>query len=215
MEENITPIRPKWKGTMTDRERFNNQMHYKSIDRCFNMEFGYWEDNFVKWPIFYENNIKSNHDADTFFNFDKLVGISGMNWMHPGFGNKVMEETDEFKIILNNDGLLSEVPKDGHDTIPRYLKSSVETPEDWKRCKEEHFRRDDPARKLDIETLKLLHPDDRDYPLGIKCGSMIGKIRDLLTFEGLAYACFDYPDMVEDMACLRYESGAWLCNSGL
>jgi len=28
---------------------------------------------------------------------------------------------------------------------------------------------------------------------------MIGKIRDMLTFEGLAYACYDYPDMVEDM----------------
>jgi uroporphyrinogen decarboxylase len=28
---------------------------------------------------------------------------------------------------------------------------------------------------------------------------MIGKIRDLLTFEGLAYATYDYPDMVEDM----------------
>jgi len=28
---------------------------------------------------------------------------------------------------------------------------------------------------------------------------MIGKIRDLLTFEGLAYAIYDYPEMVEDM----------------
>ena len=28
---------------------------------------------------------------------------------------------------------------------------------------------------------------------------MIGRIRDMLTFEGLAYACYDYPEMVEDM----------------
>ena len=28
---------------------------------------------------------------------------------------------------------------------------------------------------------------------------MIGKIRDMLTMEGLAYACVDYPEMVEDM----------------
>ena len=37
---------------------------------------------------------------------------------------------------------------------------------------------------------------------------MIGKIRDLLTFEGLAYACYDYPEMVEDMVetcCLLVE----------
>ena len=44
-----------------------------------------------------------------------------------------------------------------------------------------------------------MHPPNRDYPLGVNCGSMIGKIRDMLTFEGLAYACYDYPDMVEDM----------------
>ncbi len=28
---------------------------------------------------------------------------------------------------------------------------------------------------------------------------MIGKVRDMLTFEGLAYATYDYPEMVEDM----------------
>ena len=29
----ITPCRPKWKGTMTDRQRFNNQMHYRPVVR--------------------------------------------------------------------------------------------------------------------------------------------------------------------------------------
>ena len=36
---NIKPIK-QGKGTATDRQRFNNQMHYRPIDRCFNMEFG-------------------------------------------------------------------------------------------------------------------------------------------------------------------------------
>ena len=57
--------------------------------------------------------------------------------------------------------------------------------------------------------LKREHPDDRDYPLGVWTGSMIGKIRDMLTFEGLAYAIYDYPAMVEDMvetACQLVEN---------
>lgn len=195
----IKPIRPKWKGTMTDRERFNNQMHYKPFDRCFNMEFGYWNENFQQWPIFVENGIKNNKEADIFFNFDRIETVSGNTWMSPPFPNTVVDETPTTKIIMNNDGLLAEVPKDNHDTIPHFLKSSIVTPDDWKRCKEERFRRDDPARKVDIEALKKMHPADRDYPLGVHCGSMIGKIRDMLTFEGLAYACYDYPDMVEDM----------------
>jgi uroporphyrinogen decarboxylase len=119
--------------------------------------------------------------------------------MNPPFPHKVVEETATTKILMNGDGLLAEVPKDGHDTIPHYLKASVVTPDDWKRCKEERFRLDDPARKIDVAAVKKAHPPTRDYPLGVWCGSMIGKIRDMLTFEGLAYACYDYPDMVEDM----------------
>lgn len=204
----ITPCRPKWKGTMTDRERFNNQMHYKPVDRCFNMEFGYWEENFREWPLFVAGGIKSNEEADLFFNFDRIKVISGNIWISPPFPETVVEEKENSKVIMNKEGLLAEVPKDGHDTIPHFIKASIVTPDDWKRCKEERFRRDDPSRKVDIEALKKKHPADRDYPLGVDCGSMIGKIRDLLTFEGLAYACFDYPEMVEDMVetcCLLVE----------
>lgn len=199
----IKPCRPKWKGAMTDRVRFNNQMHYKPIDRSYNMEFGYWEENFKEWPLFYENGITTNEEADIFFNFDKSGMISGNIEMNPAFPNTVVEETATTKIIMNEDGLLAEVPKDGHDTIPHYIKASIVTPDDWKRCKEERFRRDDSARKVDIDALKKEHPADRDYPLGVWCGSMIGRIRDMLTFEGLAFACYDYPDMVEDMVETR------------
>jgi hypothetical protein len=195
----ITPCRPKWKGTMTDRQRFNNQMHYKPIDRCFNMEFGYWEENFKLWPIFVENGVTGNAQADEFFSFDIIRGAGGNIWLHPGFSKEVIRETATTKVIRNNDGLLAEVPKDGHDTIPHYVSSSITTPDDWRRVKEERFRLDDPHRKVDLAALKLRYPSDRDYPLGVHCGSMIGKVRDLLTFEGLAYAMYDYPDMVEDM----------------
>lgn len=61
------------------------------------------------------------------------------------------------------------------------------------------MRVDDPDRIVDIEKIKQTHPIDRTYSLGVDCGSMIGIVRNLLTFEGLAYACYNYPDMVEDM----------------
>ncbi len=208
MSKQIKPCRPKWKGTMTDRQRFNNQMHYKPIDRCFNMEFGYWEENFHQWSIFLDNSITNNWEADQFFNFDRCDGTGGRVWMNPPFEQKVISENETTRILINGDGLLAEVPTDGHDTIPHYIKASIVTPEDWKRCKEQRFRRDDPARKLDVAKLKKDHPTTRDYPLGVGCGSMIGKIRDMLTAEGLAYACYDYPEMVEDMVetcCLLVE----------
>ena len=195
----ITPIRQPWKGTMTARERFNRQMHYQSVDRCFNMEFGYWKDNFKLWPMFYENGITNNSEADIFFSFDRISGIGGNLWMSPPFEEKVVAHEGDKDIIINGDGLMAEVMASGSATIPHYIRSSVTTPDNWKRVKEEHFDRTSPSRKLDVARLKEIFPDDRDYPLGVHCGSMIGKIRDMLTFEGLAYACYDYPDMVEDM----------------
>ncbi|MGI6385264.1 MAG: uroporphyrinogen decarboxylase family protein [bacterium] len=206
--KNIAPCRPKWKSAMTDRERFNNQMHYKPVDRCFNMEFGYWQENYTEWSIFTENGITNEAEANAFFSFDRIGVVGGNVWLNPAFPNALIEETETTRIFMNGEGLLAEVPKDEHATIPHYVKASIVTPDDWKRCKEERFCRDDPDRKVDIKALKAQHPSNRDYPLGVNCGSMIGGIRNILTFEGLAYACYDYPDMVEDMvetACVMVE----------
>ncbi len=205
----ITPCRPKWKGTMTDRERFNNQMHYKPFDRTVNMEFGYWDENFKEWSGFVENNITNNWEADQFFNFDNIGGVGGNIWLHPGFEQKVISETEDKQTIMNADGLIGEVPKDGHSTIPHFTKSSISTPDDWKKVKKEKFDVNHSDRKVNLEEIKKSHAPDRDYPLGVWCGSMIGKIRDLLTVEGLAYATYDYPKMVEDMvetACQLVEN---------
>ena len=163
----IKPIREPWKGTMTPRERFNRQMHWQSVDRCFNMEFGYWNENFKEWPLFYENGITNNREADAFFSFDRIEAIGGKTWMCPPFEEKEVGRVGNKIILINADGLTAEVLASGRDTIPQFLHSSVTTPEDWKRVKEEHFDRNHPGRKIDVESLKKRFPDDRDYPLGV------------------------------------------------
>lgn len=199
MDKEIRPVREKWNGTMTDRERFNRQMHFRPVDRSFHMEFGYWDELFDKWELFKANNIRSNEEADVLFSFDPIKYVGGQLFLYPPFEEKVIEQRAKTNIIINRDGLTAEVPRDKHDTIPHFIHSSIQTPEDWKRVKEERFQVDDPRRLPDIEKLKKLYPDNRDVPLGIDCGSMIGRIRDMLTFEGLCYAVYDYPEMLEDM----------------
>jgi uroporphyrinogen decarboxylase len=204
----IPTLRPKWRGTMTDRERFVKQMHYQPVDRCFNMEFGYWDENYRQWDIFVDNGIQTEEQANQAFSFDRMGGIGGNVWMKPPFESKQVGETETTYIIMNGDGLLAEIPKAGQSTIPHFMEATIKTPDDWQRAKEERFRRDDPARRVDIEALQQQHPADRDYPLAVGCGSMIGNIRNVLTFEGLAFATYDYPDMVEDMvetACVLVE----------
>jgi uroporphyrinogen decarboxylase len=196
---------------MTARERFNRQMHYQSIDRCFNMEFGYWQENFEQWEIFVKNGIRNNNEADVFFAFDKIGRVSGNLWLSPAFERKVVRETESSLILINKDGLLAEVPRDESSTIPHFLESSVTTPEDWKKVKAERLEVEDSSRIVNIEKLKEHHPVNREYPLAFHAGSLIGKVRDLLTLEGLAYAWEDYPGMVEDMVetcCRMIENAA-------
>lgn len=204
----ITPCRPKWKGTMTDRERFRRQMHWEPVDRSFNMEFGYWHENFTEWEMFAKNGITSNAEADIFFNFDRIAAVGGNIWMSPTFPPKVIEDRGDTVVRLDSNGIWVEMPKDGHSTIPIYLRASIVTPDDWEREKELRFQRGTDARKVNVEALRKAYPPDRDFPVGVHCGSMIGVIRNMLTFEGIAYAIYDYPDMLEDMvetACLLVE----------
>ena len=197
--DTITPSRPAWRGTMSARERFDAQMHYRPFDRCFNREFGYWQENYETWPGFVANGIKTEGQADFFFSFDPMPVIGGSIWMCPPFEQRVLTETDEVRVLINADGLTAETPRDGHSTIPHYTGSSIITPDDWRQVKEERFQLDRPERRVDVDALLRQHPAHRDYPLGVHCGSMIGKIRDMLTLEGLAYAIHDYPAMLEDM----------------
>ena len=117
----ITPCRPKWKGTMTDRERFRRQMHWEPVDRSFNMEFGYWHENFTEWEMFAKNGITSNGEADIFFNFDRIAAVGGNIWMSPTFPPKVIEDRGDTVVRLDSNGIWVEMPKDGHSTLPIYL----------------------------------------------------------------------------------------------
>ena len=202
----IKPIREAWGGKLSPRERFLRQMNFKSVDRTVNIEFGYWRENFKKWNLFTDNNIENNEEADVFFSFDPKSEIRGKTWICPPFEEKEISRDNRHKVLQNSDGLYAEIPIDYNgSTIAHYIKSQVVTPDDWKRVKEEHFQIDIPQRKVDIENLKLKYSDDRDYPLGVYFDSMIGRVRNLLTFEGICYAIMDYPDMVEDMVetCCR------------
>ncbi len=48
----IKQIRKPCDGVLTPRERFVRQMHHQPVDRTFNMEFGYWDENFFHGACF-------------------------------------------------------------------------------------------------------------------------------------------------------------------
>ena len=43
---------------------------YQPFDRTFNMEFGYWQENYEQWSIFTRNGVTNEDEANRFFSFD-------------------------------------------------------------------------------------------------------------------------------------------------
>ena len=182
----IRPIRAPWKGTMTARERFNRQMHWQSVDRCFNMEFGYWQENFTTWPLFYENGITNNAQADIFFNFDRIEVTGGKVWMCPPFEAREVGRRGNKIILINGDGLMAEVLASGRDTIPHYIKSSITTPEDWFGAQDDYKYYDGSSTKtLTYEEYKqkIKELDDGAVPVSLASMTLLefGQVRKLPT----------------------------------
>ncbi len=195
----VRPLRSAWGGEMTSRERFVNQMNHLPIDRSFNMPSWFWAENYREWGIFVDNGITCDREIVEFLGFDRYEIVYGSTWIDPPFEEEIIEESEGKRTIRNRDGMIAQVPADGHTTIPHFKESPIKNPEDWWRFKNERVNREHPGRIVDPESIRRQHPPDRDYPLRVDCGSLMGRIRDTLTLEGLVYAIHDYPDMVEDM----------------
>lgn len=186
---------------MNSRERWLACMRFQPPDHIPDYEFGYWDETF---PLWHEQGlpkyVNSNARADAFFGFETNMGIPIHGGIIPGFEIKVLEEDERHRTIIDYDGVIKQVNKDGSSTIPHYIKYPIETREDWN-----EFR-----KRLDPTDTRRFLPEDQweafkksaensDRPVVVGCGSLFGRIRDWMGFENIAMACMDDPAWVEEM----------------
>jgi len=107
-------------------------MRFQPVDHVPDQEFGYWNETF---PIWHEQGlpkyVSDNNRADIFFGFETFIEVPVKKCIIPGFEFQVLDEDDRFTTILDSDGAKKLVPRDGHSTIPRFLKFPIEPREDW------------------------------------------------------------------------------------
>ncbi len=192
-ESNFNP------GIMTPRERFNNWMHFKDVDRIPNEEFGYWNETFPRWhregmPEY----VSDNDAADIFFQFDRRDFVPVTSFHFPMFEVQTLEETEEYKIVVDDWGIKCKIFTDGDSTIPHYIDFPIKNRDDFKAFK----NRLDPLTegRFPENWNKLVENwKHRDYPLGANIGSLFGWLRNWMGFEGISYAVYDDPGLVLDM----------------
>jgi uroporphyrinogen-III decarboxylase len=186
---------------MNSRERWLACMRFEPVDHVPDFEFGYWDETF---PLWHEQGmpkyVDCNWKADHFFGLETYHYVPVNGGLIPGFQYEVIEEDDRHIIVIDWDGVKKMVPKDGASSIPRFIKFPIETREDWIDFKK-RLDVNNPSRYLDAakhaEWIKSM--EDRDKPLLIDGGSLLGWIRNWMGFENVAIACMDDPEWVEEM----------------
>ena len=184
---------------MNARERWNRVMHFQSVDYIPDEEFGYWTETLQNWHSQgLPSDINNDWEADRFFGFSPRHGVPVHVGLLPGFEWKVIEETENYRVIRDGDGVTSMVHKGGASSIPHYLDFPLKTRDDWREFKR-RLDPNTPGRYPDDWDTRKLTWKDRDYPLGIFVGSLFGKLRDWMSFEHITVTCVDDPDWIHEM----------------
>jgi uroporphyrinogen decarboxylase len=183
---------------ITLRERFLRTMHYQHVDHVPNYEFGYWTRTLEEWHAQgLPETVVDESTAYDYFGIERYhvapvnVGMrSVMPWT-------VLEEKDGKRIYRDDVGVTAEINLDGNQSIPHFLDYPIKDRETWQ-----------PYRRA-LEDMSGRYPENwdelavkygqREYPLGIGIGSLIGTARNLIGFENIALMVYEDPALLEEI----------------
>jgi uroporphyrinogen decarboxylase len=197
-------------GSMTPRERFVRTMHYQTVDRLPHTEFGYWASLKDRWmeeghlPEDLGRNkegVIHDRDVEAFFGCERRVGVGPAIHAGPLRPVEIVEERDGKVIYRDGLGVLCEEVQEGIRSIPHFLEFPIKDRRSWENFRDEFLVIDAPWRERDEEQIETWARELRHspYPVGVGFGSFIGKIRDWVGFENLAYMSHDDPALLEEM----------------
>ncbi|MCD6476475.1 MAG: hypothetical protein J7K85_09500 [Anaerolineaceae bacterium] len=195
---------------MNNRERTMAILNYQEYDRMPIVHFGYWNETLIKWA---EEGYLSmelakawgdGNEADK--EIDNLLGwdfnwsrsIGGSIQLLPPFKRKVLKERADGTLeVLTGEGVTI-LEKPGIVSIPAEIDHLLTDRKSW----EELYL---PRLQWSIDRINpyTLNPPkgwaERELPIAIWCGSLLGTIRDWFGLVNLSYIMADDPDLVDEI----------------
>lgn len=194
---------------MNNRERALNILNYKSVDRLPAVHFGYWKELLQEW-------IAQGHISEDFLDaridgsekqreLDRILGwdfnwhtiVSGNIGLKPPFEFKVIEKLpDGFIRYINHDGIIERVRENamGIPSEDDYLLKDRAAFEELYKPKMQYS--DD---RVNREYFRDFNNHERENPVGLNLGSVMGQIRNFLSVIGLSYMIFDDYELLEEI----------------
>lgn len=214
---------------MNNRERTLALLNYENYDRVPVVHFGFWHETLVKWE---EEGHITKEERDNWSDgneYDKSIGEKlgfDFNWysvfspktdLFPPFKREVIETSKEgYMKIVNSDGVII-LEKVDTVSIPREIDHLLKDRESFEKyyLPKLQFSMD----RIDFEALNKIKNSPRENPLGLHCGSLLGRIRDILGVEELSYLYVDdedlYDEIIKTIGDLSYELIKTILSTGV
>lgn len=210
---------------MTIRENIMAILNYEKYDQMPVTYFGYWEETIQKWG---SEGYITKEEAEGYVRYDNESEIHrsimnrlgfDFNWdgafksavnlgFSPSFERKVLEEKpDGSRIVRNKEGLIV-LEKPGIECIPAEIGTSFTDRASWEELYLPKLQWDPSRiREKNLEILRTV--ENREIPVGMEVGSMIGVLRNWLGVTELSYLYVDdeelYIEMLNTIADLAYK----------
>jgi len=153
-----------------------------------------WPETFEKWKTQgYPEDQVNEHEF-----FDAVPAFAFLLWeagIFPAFDEKVIEETDDYRIFTDGAGVRHKDWKN-KSCIPQHLGFTFQTAEQWPMFKER--LQPDPGRLKNIDDA-IIYCRDTNHPVAFWTASMMGWIRDWMGVENMSFLMYDSPDVYEDI----------------
>jgi hypothetical protein len=194
---------------LSARERFNRCMHYQRVDYVSHLEFGYWTECKQDWlsqghlpeslrqpdGSIPDRLVEEYFGVEQFERFDARLNVIPLRPV------QVLEHTESTITYRDGIGVLRQDKASGTETIPHFLEFPIRDRPSWEAFRDEFLDPVEQARYYTPAELDVLERMTREStnPVATDLGSYIGRIRDWVGFEHLAYMSMDDPELVEEM----------------
>jgi len=212
---------------VNNTERLKAILNYEKYDRMPACYFSFWTEACEKWAqqghitaeqargsawlgSVAEKEVARKLGFD--FGYHNVFPIlPAWGLLNPAFEPKVLKENpDGSREFFNPDGVVV-VQKDDAGSIPAEIDHTLKDRASW----EEHYKArvpfsDEAIKKATVYTpteelvfeaggLDFLKQPDRENPIGLMIGSLLGKIRDWLGVVGLSYMIMDDEELLDEI----------------
>lgn len=196
---------------MTNRERVDAVLHFKSVDSIPNVEIGYWDDTLVRWrkeglpasiPAYAAKGdrryTRHSKELTGYFHMeahDIAYNVSLSDEPYPSPDSEVVEEDGDTVTIRYSNGYVIKCLK-SNTGIFNELDWPVKSHQDWEIIRKSYV----PGwHRISADSANELPSEERDFAVALSLPGFFWELRKWLGFEKACTLFYDDPDWAVEM----------------